>query len=55
LESKPYALDWTLKRYTDAVSGFDTLLQPVEVAQKAATACQRLPKPEEVGLAIPKP
>jgi hypothetical protein len=51
LESKPYALDWTLRRYTNAVNSFDSLLQKVDTAQKAAAAGQPLPSPVEVGLA----
>jgi hypothetical protein len=51
LESKPYALDWTLRRYTNAVSSFDSLLQKIATAQKAAAAGQPLPSPVEVGLA----
>ncbi len=50
-ESKPYALDWTLARYTNVVAGYESLLKKVAAAQ----AVQRLPSPEEAGLAIPKP
>jgi len=52
LESKPYALDWTLKRYTNAVNSYDSLFQRLATAQKAASAGQPLPTPAEVGLAI---
>ncbi len=55
LESKPYALDWTLMRYTNAVSSYESLLQKLDAAQKATTAGQRLPPPEEIGLVKPKP
>lgn len=55
LESKPYSLDWTLNRYTHAVSSFESLLQKLAAAQDAAKAGQRLPPPHEVGLTMPRP
>lgn len=53
-ESKPYALDWTLRRYTNTVAGYDALLGRLAAA-RALPAGQPLPAAEEVGLAIPKP
>ena len=52
-ESKPYALDWTLNRYTDAVKGYESLLQKLAVAQQAFVSGQPLPSPQELGLASP--
>jgi len=54
-ESKPYALDWTLRRYTNAVNDCDDLLRKVEAARVAAAAGQPLPAADELGLAAPKP
>lgn len=54
-ESKPYALDWTLQRYTNAVSGYDDLLKKLAAARASAAAGRPLPAPEEIGLFIPKP
>jgi hypothetical protein len=54
-ESKPYALDWTLKRYTNALTQYDTLLQKLAAARAAAAAGRPWPAPEELGLAIPRP
>lgn len=54
-ESKPYALDWTLHRYTNAVARYDALLAALEQARATATAGHPLPAPEKVGLDIPRP
>jgi hypothetical protein len=54
-ESKPYALDWTLGRYTNAVNECDALRRKVEAARVAAAAGQPLPPAGELGLAAPKP
>jgi hypothetical protein len=54
-ESKPYALDWTLARYTNALGGYDDILRKLAAARAQATAGQPLPTPEELGLAIPRP
>ena len=54
-ENKPYALDWTLGRYTNAVNDCDVLLRKVEAARLAAAADQPLPPADELGLAAPKP
>ena len=54
-ESKPYALDWTLGRYTNAVNECETLLAKLEAARQAAAAGQPLPPADELGLAAPKP
>ncbi len=52
-ENKPYALDWTLTRYTNVVSGYDGLLQKLATARAAVAEGRPLPSPAEVGLALP--
>ena len=52
-ESKPYALEWTTRRYAAAVKGYDELLTRLADARKAAAAGKPLPRPELLGLAIP--
>jgi len=54
-ESKPYALDWTLGRYTNAVNEYEVLLRKLETARSAASAGQPLPAADELGLEAPKP
>jgi hexosaminidase len=49
-ESKPYALDWTLRRYTNTVNRFTDLLRKVSAAGAEARAGRPLPAPAEVGL-----
>lgn len=53
-ESKPYALDWTTRRYAHAVGEFDQLLARLSAARAAGVAHQPLPSPEAVGLALPE-
>jgi len=53
-ESKPYALDWTLARYTNLVKEYDELLSRLESARKALETGESLPPVEEIGLAAPK-
>jgi hypothetical protein len=53
-ESKPYALDWSSKRYAKAVAEYNTLLGKLGVARAAATAGKPLPDPSEIGLAMPE-
>ena len=54
-ENKPYALDWTLRRYTNAVNEFEGLLRKLAAARAAAAVGRPLPEPDEIGLAIPQP
>ena len=54
-ESKPYALGWTLNRYTNAVRECDSLLAKLEAARVATASGQPLPAANEIGLAAPKP
>jgi len=53
-ESKPYALDWTTKRYAATVQRFDDLSRKLADAKKAAEAGKPLPRPESLGLALPE-
>jgi hypothetical protein len=53
-ESKPYALDWTLGRYTNAVNECEALLVRVETArQAAASSGQPMPAADELQTALP--
>jgi hypothetical protein len=53
-ESKPYALEWTMKRYTNTVNWYDNLLGKLSLAHTAAAAGRPLPQPQELGLALPE-
>jgi hypothetical protein len=50
-ESKPYALAWTMRRYTDVVQRYDDLAARLADARKKAEAGEPLPPPEDLGLA----
>jgi hypothetical protein len=54
-ESKPYALDWTLQRYTNAVNEYDALMGRLGAARTAAANGLPPPTTEEIGLALPEP
>lgn len=54
-ESKPYALAWTLQRYTNSVRYYENLHHSIAQARLAAKQGARLPSADEVGLAIPRP
>ncbi len=49
-ESKPYALDWSLGRYTNVVKDCEVLLRKLEVARLAVAAGQPLPAADQPGL-----
>ena len=53
-ESKPYALDWTLRRYAAAEKRYAALAAKLEAAKTAAGKGQPLPDPYELGLAVPE-
>jgi hypothetical protein len=53
-ESRPYALDWTMKRYEARIRWFEERIQKLESARKQAQAGQALPSLADVGL-IPPP
>jgi len=48
---KPYALDWTMDRFTAAVNSYDDLLARLAQARKDLGAGKPLPAPEKIGLA----
>ena len=52
-DCKPYALDWTVKRYAATVQWYDGVLAQLAAARQAAQEGQPLPPPEQVGLALP--
>ncbi len=52
-ESKPYALDWTLKRYREADKWYETLENKLASAQQQAERGEVIPSPGELGLASP--
>jgi hexosaminidase len=51
-ECKPYALDWTMKRYEDVVAEYDRYLGRLSSAQDALKAGKPLPSGKEVGLEL---
>lgn len=51
-ESKPYALDWTMKRYDEAVKKYDAWAGQIAQLRRQAEAGKPLPPPEKVGLAL---
>jgi hypothetical protein len=52
MENKPYALDWTLRRYQDALTKYDEVLQRLDQAKAAVAGSRPLPSPREVGLEL---
>ncbi|MHB1034050.1 MAG: glycoside hydrolase family 20 zincin-like fold domain-containing protein [Pirellulales bacterium] len=54
-ESKPFALDATMRRYSAAVKAFDDLLGKLAEARQAAAEDKPLPLPQSLGLAEAKP
>ena len=53
-ESKPYALDWTTKRYAATVASYDGLRKKLADARKRLEQKKPLPRPEELGLLLPE-
>jgi len=54
-ENKPYALDWTMRRYEAVVQRYENLAEKLDRARAAAEAGNPLPRPEELGLSTPEP
>jgi len=54
-ESKPYALDWTLKRYVASDQRYADLIARVAGARAALERGEALPSPEQIGLMLPAP
>lgn len=50
LESKPYSLDWTTKRYADTLKWYEDLLVKLADARKRVEAGNPLLSPREIGL-----
>lgn len=53
-ESKPYALDRTMRRYAEAVRRYDEMLRRLAEARRRAEADKPLPRPDELRLALPE-
>jgi len=53
-EAKPYALDWTMRRYAGVVKYYDELAGRLARARGQAASGRVLPTPEEIGLALPE-
>ncbi len=51
-ENKPYARDWTVRRYDDALANYDRLLERLSDAKTAIGLGRPLPKPIEIGLEL---
>ena len=52
-ENRPYALDWTTKRYAGRVAQYELLANRLAEIRQAAIAGKPLPTPESLGLALP--
>ena len=52
IESKPYALDWTMKRYAAALRRSGALAAQIAAARKLAEAGKPIPPPEKLGLSL---
>jgi hypothetical protein len=50
-ENKPYAMDWTLKRYEDLLAIYDIQLERLHKVRLAAKI-DRLPTAQEIGLEV---
>ncbi|MCS7303868.1 MAG: beta-N-acetylhexosaminidase, partial [Thermoguttaceae bacterium] len=52
-DCKPYALDWTMRRYQQMVGWYEELLKRLAEAKRAAQKAEALPSPEAIGLLRP--
>ncbi|MHB8957447.1 MAG: glycoside hydrolase family 20 zincin-like fold domain-containing protein [Pirellulaceae bacterium] len=52
-ESKPYALDWTMKRYQEIDQRYEALSARVREARVLAERGEPLPAPEQIGMQLP--
>lgn len=48
-ESKPYALDWTIKRYDAAIARYDEILKRLTIARKVFESGTPLPPLKDIG------
>ncbi|MGA2497673.1 MAG: glycoside hydrolase family 20 zincin-like fold domain-containing protein [Tepidisphaeraceae bacterium] len=53
-ESRPYALDWTMRRYDALVKWYDELAGRIAKAREVAASGKRPPGPREIGLMLPR-
>jgi hexosaminidase len=53
VESKPHALDWAMGQFRTVVQRYDALASKLAGARRQAEAGKPLPKPSELGLALP--
>lgn len=51
-ENKPYALDWTMKRYGEVVGRYENLLARLTAVRRSAKAGQPQPAPAELGFEV---
>jgi len=51
-ENKPYALDWTMRRYAAVVKRYDAMAKRLAAIGRDAEAGKPLPPPGEIGLGI---
>ena len=49
-ENKPYALDWTLRRYDELIAKYNAELDLLARVRQGAKSSRSLPTPQEVGL-----
>ena len=52
IESKPYALDWTLRRYRALAKRYDGLAAQIATARERLKAGKPIPPPEKLGLSL---
>jgi hypothetical protein len=52
-DCKPYALDWTMKRYAALDAWYDGVLARLAEARTAAQKGEPLPPPEKIGILLP--
>lgn len=53
-ESKPYALDWTMKRYENLDTWYGKLLEKIDDAISVSKSGQAIPSTDEIGLGLPE-
>jgi hypothetical protein len=51
-ENKPYALDWTVKRYRELIQKYEGAIERLSRARAAAKPDRSLPTPREIGLEL---
>jgi hypothetical protein len=54
-ENKPFALDWTMKRYDAKTEWYNEFLRRLSDLREGAKTGQALPSPESLGMDPPKP